>query len=234
MRRLVALNESHTMTIDATGERHYAQIECNEAAGAPVFWLMAAVLPLLGFAVIWIAGVPFRFDVPAREFNPLALIPVVALLAGLFFLLAAIFMTLRLRKYSKSTLTLDKRPRIGGRVLGRVTSTVDVAPQGEWDLVLQCIETIKSAGQQNRVYRTDLTRWERKSTLPASAHPLRAGVPVDIAIPENCLEISDPLERARQKRGTLRWVLQLKGQRAGLNYLASFAIPIRQEREPMA
>jgi hypothetical protein len=100
------------------------------------------VLPLLGFAVLWIAGVPFRFDVPAREFNPLALIPVVALLAGLFFLLAAIFMPLRLRKYGKSTLTLDRRPRIGGRVLGRITSTADVPSQGEWDLVLQCIETI--------------------------------------------------------------------------------------------
>src|SRR5882724_11254561 len=144
---------------------------------------MAAVLPVLGFAVIWIAGVPFRFDVPARAFNPLALLPVVALLAGLFFLLAAIFMTLRLRKYGRSMLTLDKRPRIGGRVLGRVTSTVNVAPQGEWDLVLQCIETIKSAGQS--LAWTDLTRWERNTTLPASAFPLRAGVPVDIAIPEN-------------------------------------------------
>src|SRR5258708_26661086 len=101
MRRLVALNESLTMTIDVAGEPHYASIECNEAAGAPVFWLMAVLLPLLGFAVIWIAGVPFRFDMPAREFNPLALIPVVASLAGLFFLLAAIFMTLRLRKYGK-------------------------------------------------------------------------------------------------------------------------------------
>jgi hypothetical protein len=107
------------MTNDTAGERVFAQIECNEAAGAPVFWLMAAVLPLLGFAVIWIAGVPFRFDVPEREFNPLVLMPVVGLLAGLFFLLAAIFMTMRLRKYGRSTLTLDKRPRIGGRVLGR-------------------------------------------------------------------------------------------------------------------
>jgi hypothetical protein len=222
------------MTIDATGERHYAQIECNEAVGATVFWLMAGVLPLLGFAVIWIAGVPFRFDAPAREFNPLVFIPVVGLVAGLFFLLAGMFMTLRLRKYGKSTLTLDKRPRIGGRVLGRVTSTVDVAPQGEWDLVLQCVETIKAAGQQTRVYQTDLTRWERKSTLPASAHTLRTGVPVDIEIPENCLEITDPVERARQKRGTLRWVLQLKGQRPGLNFLASFAIPIRQEHDPVA
>jgi hypothetical protein len=44
----------------------------------------------------------------------------------------------------------------------------------------------------------------------------------------------DPLERVRQKRGTLRWVLQLKGQRAGLNFLASFTIPIRQEREKEA
>ena len=222
------------MINDATNERHYAQIECNEAAGATVFWLMAVILPLLGFAVIWIAGVPFRFDVSAREFNPLTFLPVVGLLAGVFFLFAAIFMTLRLRKYGRSMLTLDKRPRIGGRVLGRVTSTVDVAAEGEWDLVLQCVETIKSAGQQNRVYQTDLTRWEVKSTVPASAHTLRTGVPVDIEIPENCLEITDPIERARQKRGTLRWVLQLKGQRPGLNFLASFALPIRREHDPAA
>lgn len=215
-----------TMTTYTTKTHDYGRIECNEAAGASVFWAMAGLLPLLGFAVIWIAGVPFRFDVPEREFNPLALIPVIALLVGLFFLCAAIFMTLRLRKYGRSTLTLDERARIGGRVLGRVTSTVDVAPQGEWGLVLRCVETITAAGQQTRVYRTDLTRWEQKSTLPASGYTLRVGVPVDIAIPENCLEITDPLERARQKRGTLRWVLQLTGQRPGLNYLASFEIPI--------
>lgn len=215
------------MTTAAASERAYAQIECNEAVGAPVFWLMAAVLPLLGFAVIWIAGVPFRFDAPQREFNPLVFIPVVGLLAGLFFFLAAIFMTLRLRKYGRSTLTLDKRPRIGGQVLGRVISTVDVQTQGEWDLVLQCIETIKAAGSKRQVYQTDLTRWEHKWRLPASAHTLQAGVPIDIEIPENCLEITDPVERARKKRGTLRWVLQLKGQRPGLNYLASFTMPIK-------
>ena len=216
------------MPIEAPGEGYFARIECNEAAGAPVFWLMAVVLPLLGFAVIWIAGVPFRFDVPARELNPLVFIPIIALLTGLFFLLAAIVMTLRLRQFGRSTLTLDKRPRIGGRLLGRVTSTVDVAPQGEWELVLQCIETITAAGQQNRVYRTDLIRWECHSTLAASGHRLNAGVPVDIVIPENCLEIADPVERARQRRGTLRWVLQLKGRRGGLNYLASFVVPVTQ------
>ena len=139
------------------GEGGYAQIECNEAVGAPIFWLMGAVLPLLGFAVIWIAGVPFRFDVPEREFNPLVLLPVVGLLAGLFFLLAAIFMTLRLRKYGRSTLTLDKRPRIVGRVLGRGTSTVAVQAQGDWSLSLSCIETIKASGQQKQGYRMDRT-----------------------------------------------------------------------------
>src|SRR5437868_4046857 len=143
--------------MDATGQRDEERIECNEVAGASVFWLMAAVLPLLGFAVIWISGIPFRFDVPAREFNPLVLLPVIGLLAGLFFLVAAIVMTLRLRKYGQSTLTLTLHPRIGGHLRGRVTSTVDFAPQDEWHLVVQCIETIRSAGAQTRVYRTDLT-----------------------------------------------------------------------------
>ena len=185
------------------------------------------MLPLLGFAVIWIAGVPFRFDVPAREFNPLVFIPVVGLLAGLFFLLAAIFMTLRLRKYGRSTLTLDKRPRIGGRVLGRVTSTVDVQPQGEWDLVLQCIETITRGrtAEPGLPDRSD-SLGARSRRCPRPRTRCRAGVPVDIVIPENCLEIADPVERARQKRGTLRWVLQLKGRRGGLNYLASFVVPV--------
>jgi hypothetical protein len=219
------------MTTDTTGERGYAQIECNEAVGAPVFWLMAAVLPLLGFGAIWIAGVPFRFDVPEREFNPLVFLPVVGLLGGLFFLVAAIFMTLRMRKYGRSTLTLDKRPRIGGRLLGRVVSTVDVQTQGDWDLVIQCIETIKAGGSKRQTSQTDITRWEHKWTLPASTHTLQAGVPVDLAIPENCLEITDPIELARKKRGTLRWVLQLKGQRPGLNFLASFTLPIRRETE---
>src|SRR3954471_2336129 len=215
------------MTTEANGERHFGVIECNGAPAAGVFWLMVGVLPLLGFLVLWLAGVPLRFDVPAREFNPLVLLPVIASIAGLFFLAGAIFMALRLRRFGRSTLSLDARPRIGGRGAGRITSTVDVAPDGEWGLVLQCIETVKAAGAANRVYSTDLTRWEYKQTLPATAHSLRAGIPVEIAIPADCLELTDPIEIARTKRGALRWVLQLTGRRAGLNYLASFALPIR-------
>ena len=220
------------MTKNPNSDRYHERIECNEAAAPLVFYLLAVVLPVLGFAVIWISGVPFRFDLAAREFNPLVFIPVVGLLAGLFFLAAAIFISLRLRKYGTSTLTLTARPRIGGRLSGRVTSTVDFTPQGEWHVVIQCIETIKAAGGQGTIYRTDITRWQDTSTQQAQG--LRAGVPVDIAIPENCLEITDPVERARQKRGTLRWVLQLKGQGPGLDYLASFLLPIRQDDRRIA
>ncbi len=217
------------MTTNLTGARAFARIDCNEAAASTVYWVMAAVLPLLAFAAIWIAGVPFRFDVPAREFNPLVFLPVVASVAGLFFLAAGVFMTLRLRKFGASTLTIDKRPRVGGRLQGRVTCTVDVRPQGDWRLVLQCVERIKAAGSRQRVYQTDLTRWEFKTTLPALTS-IRDGIPVDIAIPEHCLALTDPVEIARQKRGELRWVLQMKGPREGLDFQASFLVPVKTDR----
>ena len=57
------------MTAEPPGTRQFARIECNESAAAGVLWLMAAVLPLLGFGAIWIAGVPFRFRVPASFLN---------------------------------------------------------------------------------------------------------------------------------------------------------------------
>jgi len=214
-------------TTEPASERHFALIECNEAPASGVFWLMALVLPSLGFLVLWVAGVPLRFDVPAREFNPLVLLPIIASLAGLFFLVGAIFMTLRLRRYGRSMLSLNKRPKIGGRVTGRITSTVDVAPSGDWELILQCIETITNAGANNRIYSTDLTRWKYQQTLPAPSYSLRSGIPVEIAIPDNCLELTDPVEIARSARGQLRWVLQLHNQGPGLNYAASFLIPIR-------
>jgi len=218
-------------TTELVSERHFAQIECNEAPASGVFFLMAFVVPLLGFLPLWIFGVPLRFNLPARDLNPLVLLPVIAMLAGLFFLVAAIVMTLRLHRFGVSTLTLDKRPRIGGRIVGRVVSTVDIVPRGDWQLGVRCIETVKAAGANGRVYQTDLTRWEHESTMPGGAHSLRAGVPVDIAIPEGCLESKDPVEIARQKRGALRWVLVVKGERDGLDYLASFLVPMRSERD---
>jgi hypothetical protein len=217
------------MTVDPTGGHHFAEIECNEAAAPGVFAMMAVVLPLLGFLAIWIARVPLRFNVPAREFNPLVMLPLVATLAGLFFAVWAIGIALRLRRFGASRLTLARRPRIGGRVLGRITSTVEVVPRDDWRLVLQCIETIKDVGSK-RVSRTDLTRWEYRTTMPAGSASLRAGIPVDIAIPDDCLELTDPIERARTNRGTLKWVLYLKAPVAGLDYLASFLVPIRSER----
>ena len=114
----------------------FTRIECNEAPSASVFWMMAGIIPLLGFLIIWIAGVPFRFDMNEREFNPLVFIPVVAVFAGLFFLVSAAFMTLRLRRFGVSTLALDMKPRIGGHLRGRITSTVDVTA-AEWRLVLR-------------------------------------------------------------------------------------------------
>ena len=160
----------------------------------------------------------------------MVLLPIVASLAGLFFLVGAIFMTLRLRRYGRSMLSLDKRPNIGGRLIGRITSTVDVAPGGDWGLLLQCIETITNAGANNRIYSTDVTRWKYQQTLPAASYSLRAGIPVEIVIPDNCLELTDPVEIARRARGKLRWVLQLNSQGPGLNYAASFLIPIRSEQ----
>ncbi len=217
------------MTSNLTGARAFARIDCNEAVASGVYWVLAAVLPLLGFTAIWIAGVPFRFDLPARELNPLVFLPIVASAAGLFFLSVGLFMTLRLHKFGTSTLTLDKRPRVGGRLQGRVTCTVDVQPRDEWRLVLQCRELIKNAGSHQRVYRTDVTRWELETTLPALTS-IQAGLPVDIAIPEDCLALTDPVELARTKRGQLRWVLQVRGERDGLDFRASFLVPVKTVR----
>jgi hypothetical protein len=221
-----------TTTSEPVAERDFARIECNEAPMVGVFYLMAVVLPLLAWLTLWIFGVPMRFNVPEREFNPLVLLPVVAALAGLFFLVVAIFMTLRLRRFGVSVLTLDRRPRIGGRLLGRIASTVEVTPRDEWHLGFRCVETFKSAGSRGQIYTADVVRWEYTTTMPAHAHSLKTGIPVDIPIPEDCLELKDPIELARPKRGAIRWDLFLKGKRDGLDYLASFAVPIRSELQP--
>jgi hypothetical protein len=203
------------------------RIECNEAPASSVFWMMAVIIPLLGFAVIWIAGVPLRFDMNSRDFNPLVFIPVVAVAVGLFFMLGAVFMTLRLRRFGVSVLTLDVAPQVGGRLRGRVTSSVDVTAS-EWRLMLHCVETIKVAGSStgSASQRTSIERWKFETTLPGEAYSVGQGVPVDIAIPEDALALRDPIERVRKKRGTLLWALALRGKRDGLDYLASFEIPM--------
>ena len=206
---------------------HVASIPCNEAAGRGALWLTGLVVPLLGFAAIWIAGVPFRFDQPAREFNPLVFIPVVASAAGVLIMMKALMITARVHRFGVSTLTLDKRARVGGVLRGRVTSTVDVTAR-EWQLSLSCVETIKAAGSK-QVYQSDVMRWHVKTTVPGEGQPLGSGLAIDIPIPADALALTDPIERARRKRGSLRWTLTLRGPQRGHDYLASFDIPIRTE-----
>jgi hypothetical protein len=189
---------------------------CNEAGSSSALWLTAFVLPLLGFLVIWIAGIPFRFDVPVREFNPLVFIPVVASIAGLFVLIQAAFITVRGRRFGVSTLTLDSAPRPGGSVRGRVTCTIEV-PASDWRFLIQRTDSVLGGGKHQSLHQ-DVVTWTSESALPGAAHSLITGVPVDMAIP------SPP---AGQKDPRTRWVLTLTGARPGLDYRATFRLPIR-------
>ena len=54
----------HTTTAGDT-----ERIECNEAAGVGVFWLMALVLPGLGVATAYLAKVPLGIGGPARALH---------------------------------------------------------------------------------------------------------------------------------------------------------------------
>jgi hypothetical protein len=208
--------------------RHRLQIVCNEAGSSLILWLMALIVPLFGVLIAWYAwyaGMPLRYDVNARDFNPLALFPIVLSVVGLMYLVKAIMVMRRIRAFGTSTLTLDDRPRLGGGVHGHVTSTVDVTA-GQWRAVLRCYESVRGTGT-SAPRASEILRWHGESTQPGAAYSTGTAVPIDLPIPLDALDKTPlSLKNVSLSRRTRRWVLSVEGKRDGLDYVATFDLPI--------
>ncbi|MCL2649008.1 MAG: hypothetical protein FWD61_18750 [Phycisphaerales bacterium] len=145
-------------------------------------------------------------------------------LAGAAYLIYAGVNTWRLVKFGASTLQLATFPGvIGGQLVGVIYTQHKVPASDGYHLRLQCIHrVITGYGRYSRVKETPV--WEAENTMARGVMDedmSRTAIPVGFRIPGYCRP-SDVLP----SRDRIYWQLQVLAKVPGLNYRATFVVPV--------
>jgi len=201
------------------------------AANAFSGYLFAGAMALISVLIPWYFELPLNFDVTDREFNPLVFIPVVFALIGLYSLLKAIRDTLRVRKFGTTTLVAGTA-KPGQIFEGVLRSSRNLAPDGDYTVLLSCIRTYRVGGPNphataadKAVYKDEL-RWEGKQVVPRNSVQSSAGIPFVFSIPADALPSHGPPVYERVD-GNVRWILTVTAPMPGLDYYAAFAVDVK-------
>lgn len=146
-------------------------------------------------------------------------------------LLAAGWAWLRARKFPPSQLVLARTPALlGGRLAAEVHTGVAAAagPEGGFKVELECVhrweERRARAGSSSQTlyHRDVLWRTERVVAGEVGAHPpYPLTVPIDLELPGDA-----PSATLIPSSEGIVWVLSIHGDVPGLDYRASFELPI--------
>jgi hypothetical protein len=194
------------------------------AANAFSDFLLGVTLWLFAGGLTWYFELPLNFDVTDREFNPLTLVPVVLGVIGAYQLVRAGLRTWRSRKFGASTLEVGPARR-GQKLAGTVRTPTDLAPTGDYTVILKCIRTTQR-GSDQRAHHVDELMWEDKWIVKRDAVRSSAGIPFQFMIPSN-LPVSRGAPVQSTSDGDVRWVLTANAPMPGLDYYAPFAITVR-------
>lgn len=199
----------------------------GEAAGfhAGIDWLMAALLFGAAVAAALYFRAPWQLDFRSPDFNPFVLIPLVLGGFGISYSVKALLATLRARRYGEATLEMDGDFVAPGETLsGRIRTAFDLAPTGDYELTLRCIEAeprpLTSGVDRPPI---DRVRWEASLAIPSPGVRSSAGIPFEFALPPTVLVAGD--ERAK---GAVRWVLAVRARGPGLDFSTWFGIDVRR------
>jgi len=142
-------------------------------------------------------------------------------LIGLGFACAAVLAFIRWQKFGVSACEITGRAgRLGDEVTGLVRTSQRLKTTGDYTLHLRCTErTSRGTGKTRRTQTTVL--WEVSSTVPHLGQSSRSGIPFTFRLPAECPESDDP-----QARGRVSWSLELRAPVEGVDFQATFIIPV--------
>jgi hypothetical protein len=193
------------------------------AANAFSDFLLGVTLWIFGGGLIWYFELPVNFDVTDHDFNPLIFVPVLFGVIGAYQLVRAGLRTRRSRKFGASTLEVGPARR-GQKLTGLVRTPTDLAPTGDYTVILKCIRTTQR-GSDERAHHVDELMWEGKWTVSRDAVRSSAGIPFQFMIPSN-MPVSRGAPVQSTSDGDVRWVLTANAPMPGLDYYAPFAIRV--------
>lgn len=179
-------------------------------------WLFAIVWNL----VSWLAFILAALDALKKAQEPAVWLTILFPLVGIGVLAAAIYQTAMWRKYGTSFLVLETRPGvIGGELRGNIETTANLQEASAVFIRLLCSRVTQSGKNS-----TTTLLWQEELSIPrGSFTSLAQGtvIPVRIAIPYTCEETS-----IARSHPAIRWNLQTKASVPGVDYAASFVVPV--------
>jgi uncharacterized protein DUF3592 len=189
------------------------------------------------FAVFWnLISAPVVFAVfadSAVSKNSWIYLCLLFPLVGVGLFIWAVVNIVRMRKFGTSLFKMDSVPGvIGGRLAGRICTSVNIAPEEGFELSLRCVKQVVTGSGKNRSTREDLL-WEDQQVIQRELlyrDLTRSEIPVLFAIPYEAKETStDAIVR-----DTIIWRLKVKAAVSGLDYAATFEIPVFKTEESSA
>ena len=193
-----------------------------ESTGKAQF-VMPAVM-----AAIWnLVSAPLAFLIPREVLdngNKLALVGLIFPVVGIGLAVWAVRAFVRWRKFGDSVFEMSAVPGVvGGGLVGRIVTSVDLDPSDGFHLTLSCINRVTTGSGKNRSTNERVVWQEKRHLLrePLDWDPTRSEIPVQFAVPYDAA----PTEK-RSDDDEILWRLELEADVPGVDYAARFEVPV--------
>lgn len=217
---------------------------------ATTHWILAAGALAVILAIRFFLPIPWIFDMNDPEFMPLIVIVPLAAFYGLYHTVLGVVWTIRLRRFGESSIEIvGEIGRLGRPLRGVVRTARPLQPEGDYQLLLRCIETHQSRGigdSSAQVRTNDFVVWEQASKVPAAGIDSSRGIPFSFTLPDKVRKpqperdtnairfdysVAVPFAKKiwtnRPPIGTT-WLLVVTVPMPGTDFKAAFNVPVQQ------
>ena len=185
------------------------------------------ILPAV-MATFWnLISAPLAFLIPKEVLendNKLALIGLLFPIVGIGLAVWAIRAFIRWKRFGDSVFEMAAIPGvIGGKLIGRIVTSVDLKPAEGFHLTLSCINKVTSGSGDSRS-TTERVLWQQERHLlrePLDWDTTHSEIPVLFAIPYD----ATPTEE-RSDDDEVLWRLELTADVPGVDFAANFEVPV--------
>ena len=214
------------MRNDPAAKSRARTVESSVGFHASTDWIMAALFLIAAVAAAVYLPAPLVFDTNSPDFGPFGFLPLILCAGALRYAVPALRGMIRSRRFGSATMELDSWTTApGGTLKGVIRVPGSLAPLGDYEFLLQCVEQREEYDTvRNTTRLKDHVRGEQ--TLRVSREGVHAedGVPFSFVIPTGALTTSSGDLMNSQ---SVRWLLEVKAPLKGMNFYGIYGVEIR-------
>ena len=193
----------------------------------------AKMIGTLVFAFFWnIISFPIVIIALPEEVmkeNYVALIMLLFPAVGIILICVAVYFVLQWKRYGDTVFQMAAIPGVlGGRLQGLIRIPTVIMPEKDVEVALDCIRKITTGSGKNRSTRESIL-WQSEKTLPKNAlfqESRATAIPIDFHVP-----VDQPASDDSNSSNELIWRVRVKAEVPGVDYAASFDVPMFQTPE---